>query len=204
MSIGVGNTYSLRFKNEFGDLDGIYTITHSLSYDSILEGDIDLLEFLYRWVNKSQSDLDNDLDDLKSETFFRAIHVETFTELYVPRSFIVGIPNPDVREYSKLMITMNLGLFADPNLLSTVAAAVKQNVINLVGLPVDADPVIMEYGKTWMTGTKYDDLTALRTVNKGNAVNYFALAQQRQETINKQASQIAALEELVRQLNDQP
>ena len=199
MSIDVGTVYQFVFKGGFTDLNGIYKVSHSLDYDTILLEDISLLDFLYSQVNKTAQDLETDLSDYKDNVFYKITHVSTLAVYYVPRSYIVGIPNPDVRPYSKLVLTQDLGPFADPNLLATLMATIQQ--VLQVETGIVELPTIMEYDREWMTGGEYTSIVDDRIANKGNTVNYYSANKELINQITSKNTTIAGLEEIIRNIN---
>jgi len=199
MSIDVGTVYEFTFKSDFTALNGIYKVSHSLDYDTILLEDISLLDFLYSHVSKTAEDLLTDLSDYRDNVFYKITHVTTLAVYYVPRSYIVGIPNPDVRPYSKLVLTLDLGPFADPDLLVTLKETISQ--VLSVNTGITESPVIMEYDQEWMTGGAYNDIVDDRAANKGNTINYYSENLKLIQQLTQKNTTIAGMEELIHDLN---
>lgn len=199
MSIVVGNQYGLKFVSGFTDLDGIYAVTHAVDYNSLLLDDISLMTYLFVHVNKTEADLKTALPDIVDDVFYKIINVVTNAIYYVPRSYIVGIPNPNVAAYSRLMLTMDLGVFADPTLLTTLKNSIRTALLE--GLGIDKEVQVMEYGKRWLTKEDYNTLVADREQQSTGFVNYYEKYNEQVETIQTQASKIAALEEIIRRQN---
>jgi hypothetical protein len=198
MSIELGHAYQFSFTAGFETLNGIYRVTHALSYDSLLEGSVDLLASLYTPAGKDQDDLDADLDALSAESYYKLVHVTSALELYMPKGYIVGIPVPDVREYVKLMLSIDLGVMADPAILQSIVDTVKDVIQGAHG--VTNDPVLLQYSTQWMSETTYEAIVAAREQARTGVTNYYTLSQQQAATIVEKNARIAALEILVDQL----
>jgi len=205
MSITVGHIYKFSFSDDFDSLNGIYKVTHSMDYDTLLEDDVSLLDSLFVPAGLTDVELDAALPDLMTYTFYRLISIEGTQILYVPDQYIVGIPIPDVFEYSKLMIAVDLGPWAEPDTLAAISATISQYLENAYG--ISETPEVMAYDTVWMAESDYEAIVQARqtTIDNGTGVvNYFKEAQIKQNTIDAQAARIAALEDLVAALDAQP
>jgi hypothetical protein len=52
--------------------------------------------------------------------FYKIQSTDTSLIVYVPETYITGFPVVDVREYPKIVLTMNLGIVANPNILNSL------------------------------------------------------------------------------------
>lgn len=201
MNIDIGNTYGFRFKAGFTSLNGIYTVTHGLSWDSILLEEVDLFATLYQKAGKTTGDLEADYADLPVESFYRLVNVTDNTEVFMPKSYIIGIPVPDVFEYQKLMLTVDLGLFAEPDTLATIRNTVGQVLEGQLGTTTDVNVVI--YGSQWMTEGDYEQIVEDRAAARTGVINYYSEVLKKDIVITKLNARIAALEEIVSQQHAQ-
>jgi hypothetical protein len=201
MSVAIGNTYGFKFKTGFDSLNGIYTITHGLSWDSLLLEEIDLFATLYEPAGKLQGDLDTDIADLSLESFYRLVNVEDESIVYMPRSYINGIPVPDVFKYQRLMLSVDLGLYDDPDTLVTLRTSVAQVLEGQLGTTTDVNVVI--YGSKWLTEGDYEQLAEARALARTGVVNYYSEVLKKDIELAKQSARIVALEEIVRLQDEQ-
>ncbi len=201
MSIEIGHAYEFRFKTGFNSLNGIYRVTHAQSYASLLEEDIDLLTYLYSPAGKVQGDLDTDLADIVEDSYYKLVSVEDESViLYVPISYIVGVPVPDVREYGKVMVTVDLGVIADPALLASFQATLGQTLEEALGILTS--PILMQYGTEWMSESAYQALEEAREAAKTGVTNYYTLSIEQAAEILAKDAKIAAYETLVADQHD--
>lgn len=198
MSIELGHAYEFRFKTGFESLNGIYRVTHALSYDSILEAEADLLTNLYAPAGKDQDDLDTDLPVISKDSFYTLVSPADASVLYMPSRYIVGIPIPDVREYAKLMLNIDLGVISDPALLQSITDSIAQILQGAHGIV--SPPVVMQYDTEWMSESTYDAIVTAREASKTGIQNYYTLSLEQAVTIAEKNAKIAALETLVDQL----
>jgi hypothetical protein len=201
MSIDIGNTYKFRFKSGFDSLNGIYTITHGLSWDSILLEEIDLFTLLYEPAGKVANDLDTDKSELTKESFFRLVNVEDGSVVFMPKSYITGVPEPDVFEYPKLMLTVNLGLHIEPDTLATLQATVGTVLLGQLG--TSADVAVVQYGSKWLSEGDYEQIVEDRANSRSGVVNYYSEVLKKDIEIAKKNARITALELLVSQQHAQ-
>jgi hypothetical protein len=231
--------------SKFSLIDGIYLVKGITDYSGVLRDNVKLTDGLYRYVSEPSqvnADFQADLTKLKTANFYKLQAVEDiFTTktvvinstnvsadvkvvpkdaiLYVPTYLVAGLPDPDVQEYAKLMMTIDLGPFADPELLATLKDTVGQILEAYHGIDRDgySDPSrsasgryggisAMIYSSAWLTQDDYKAIEASREVTATDAnassarfkrVNYYLLAKQRQETIARLNAKIAAYEEII-------
>lgn len=204
MSINVGKIYKFAFDSSFASLNGIYKVTHAMDYNTLLENDVDLVSKLFIPAGLTDTEYQAALPDLMTDTFYRLIALDGELELYVPYQYIVGIPVPDVFEYSKIMLGVDLGPWAEPDLLSGISTIISDYLENAYG--ITEAPEVMAYGSVWMAESDYEAIKDVRqdVIDNGTGtINYFRETQNKQTTINAQAARITALEDLVAQLHDQ-
>lgn len=193
----IGHAYEFTFDTGFTDLDGIYKVTHAMTYDSVLLDEVDLYVNLYKPAGKSEQDLETDLPDYVDRTFYRFESVIDTTVLYVPDTIIVGIPAPDVREYAKVMLSVNLGVFADPTLLASLVNTMQQVLEGSHGI-LDI-PIVATYDTTWMSESAYEAIVAAREAAATGTTNYYSDNLVLQQEVADKNAEIAALEIIIAQ-----
>lgn len=114
-------------ETSFSSLNGIYFVDRAIVYKDIIEQDIDLTETLLKNISipngiaeikdgvavDKQALLDSFIGDYLNDVFYKLISTEDESELWVPESLIAAYPNPNVKEYHKVMISTDLGVFDD-------------------------------------------------------------------------------------------
>lgn len=204
MSITVGHIYKFSFEQDFENLNGIYKVTHAMDYDTLLVDDVDLLKSLFEPANLTDIELQAALPTIKTDTFYRLVTIDGQTELYVPYQYVVGIPVPDVFEYAKLMLVVDLGPWAEPDVLAGIQSIISDYLENAYGIV--EQPEVMAYDNVWMAESDYEatkDARQTVITNGTGTINYFTETQKKQVIIDAKDARIAALEALVVQLHDQ-
>lgn len=202
MSITVGQTYKFAFKTDFAALDGIYTLTHAVSWETLLVDEIDLFVHLYNKVNKTEADLDIDTPTIKTDVFYRLQLVTDETVfIYIPSKYIVGLPNAAVEEYSKLMITVDLGTFANANVLATLQQTMRDVLEQNVGVTNEVE--VVEYDTEWLTSSEYATVESDRLNSRTGSINNYLEVIKKDTQIADLQAQVNALTELCSQLNAQ-
>jgi hypothetical protein len=199
MSITIGQIYKFAFIDTFASLNGIYRVTHSMDYNTLLETDVDLMVTLFTPAGLTEQDMQTALPDISTDTFYRLVSPDGLTTLNVPYQYIVGIPVPDVNEYSKIMLAVDLGPWAEPDVLPAMITVISNYLQN--GWGVVKPPELMAYETEWMSAADYEAIKQSRqnVIDSGLGVpNYYAENMAKQTIINNQAARIAALEEIVR------
>jgi hypothetical protein len=133
MQIAINTYYKFEFTKEFSVLDGIYFTERALSYQDLINEGIDLFEGLYAIVGKSKPTYESHLTRYIDSIFYKLINVDTNKFVWIPDNIIIGYPNPNVNEYSKVLLTTNLGIFDDPDTLLAVKNIVAQTIKSLIG-----------------------------------------------------------------------
>ena len=215
MSLKVDTVYKFSFLPSsvtdpigWASLDGYYRLKGIVSYASISSEGVNLIEQLYEPAGKSETEFTTDLNSVPSlildRTYYKLENVKTQKVLVIPSIFVAGLPMGDVNEYSRLMMNIDLGVFANPTQLAMIKNAVFNTLNMTQGLISDpADISLAIYDKEWLTKDEYDSIEEDRASIASTFPNYYKLAEDREAALLEAATRIAALEDLVTQLNSQ-
>lgn len=204
MNIELGEVYKFNFITKFNSLTGIYRADSIIGYDSILENDVDLLETLYTPASLVEADLVTDLPDLAQENFVILISVIDDTIVRtIPMSAILGYPEPDVYEYSQLILNIDLGTFSDNDMLQSIASMVDTKIKGLLGVP--AETSLMTYGSEWMSQSDYQTMQANRAqvIADNPGENVYIRLTQKEAELTAANAKVNALTALVKSLQSQ-
>jgi hypothetical protein len=124
MQIAINTNYHFEFDDRFSILNSIYFVERVLTYNDLVNEEIDLFEGLYALIGMSQPTYESELSRYINDVFYKLRDSNTHKVLWVPESIILGYPNPNVFEYSKVQLLTNLGTFDDPDTLLAI-----QNII---------------------------------------------------------------------------
>jgi len=194
--ISLNRIYGFTFHPEFSALDGVYEVRQILSYDEVVVSQIDMVAFLYSKVGKAESDYDTDRDSYTNDAFYQLRDAsDEETVIYIPKTLIPVMPEINLKQYNKLMLVVDLGLFGNLSSLSTLTAQVSEIISNSEG--VTTAPEIMMYGKEWKTDVEYADMEAARAATKDSVVNYYSETVRLNKIIAEQNSRMASLEAII-------
>ena len=195
----------------FDALNGVYYVRSVLDYPGVFNDGGDLNTQLYKPAGKTQTDLNTDITAIPSkilrQNFYKLQSVKNGLVIYAPVNIVMGMPQGDVKEYSKLMMAVNLGVFANPTTMPILRNTVFDVLRQTQGLLDTAKDVsVTVYESEWLTADEYADLENRRTLNRAATsgfTNYYTEAVNKDATILAQSSRIAQLEELVASLHKQ-
>lgn len=215
MAITINMHYSFKFLDSFGfsSLNGIYRVDRSIGYNDIINEEIDLYKFLYSKVDKSPTDLETDVIKYVDDIFYKLSSMYDDSVIWIPYSLIGGYPNPNVKEYPRVMLTTDLGVFDEPATLTHITRILKDNLRHLLGLEHDTNSddfdirinphtAISVYNTTWMEHSDYEEIKSQRGSVRDNdtstdSKDYYAEYLRVLADNSELEGRIVALEELV-------
>lgn len=171
MSIKIGEIYDFRFgthddNEKYTPLDGIYKVLDIYSYTRILEEDVDLYELTFSKVNILKDSFESEVVKYKYDNIYMLESVLDGDTICIPESLIIGYPSPDVKEYPKIMLSIDLGVFDSPETVLQIEEIVKNTILQTLGSdiatgtnePVDPKVSAVVYMKEWMSVSDYLEL----------------------------------------------
>lgn len=167
----VGTTYKLAFTNPFNVADGIYTVMKIMTYDEAI-GDNVVLNQIYIDAGKTDADYQNDIPTLRTDKILKIKSVSDDKLRYVPMSFLKYEPNANVKEYMRLVIGVDLGVFDNMN----DVLYLKNTIQNLIdgGMGINNEPLIAAVNTTvWMTEEEYNQTVVSRESRKNTLINLY-------------------------------
>lgn len=167
----VGTTYKLAFTNPFNVADGIYTVMKIMTYDEAI-GDNVVLNQIYIDAGKTDADYQNDIPTLRTDKILKIKSVSDDKLRYVPMSFLKYEPNANVKEYMRLVIGVDLGVFDNMN----DVVYLKNTIQNLIdgGMGINNEPLIAAVNTTiWMTEEEYNQTVVSRESRKNTLINLY-------------------------------
>lgn len=206
MLVQTGTTYSFKFKTvagiDFSVIDGIYKVTQELTYADILANKINMVESFYSKVGASASqwsiDIKNESLGFAANSFYKLESVNNKLEptiIYITKQIIDTYPDANIKKYSKLMLVLDLSVFDNPTLMTSVKDKVEQLIMNESG--IDTESVLSVYDDVWMTVSDYDALEVIRNGNKTNSIDLYTENQRLKEQLSAANVRVNALEEII-------
>jgi hypothetical protein len=184
MLLKINEYYQLLFNSAFAALNGIYRITGVLTYQQFLDSDIELFEQLYEPVARTEDELDEDMINYVNDLFYTMVNANNNAVLCAPTSIILA-NNPDVKQYYGTMLTVNLGMFEDPELVYPIADVVLNTLRDRLGNPGQTEEAIQNaealnqladfraniqvYIREWLVSSEYLDTVKRRKLARDRA-----------------------------------
>lgn len=197
MLIVTDKVYNFNFVSPFNALDGIYLVQKIITYEEIVSDQINMVDYLYGKVGLSGEDYNTAQPTYVNDTFYKLEkkNVDEQEIIYVPSSLLDSYPNPNVAEYHKAMVMLDLGTFADTDELATLSS--KLSEVISVDYGITTSPELASYKKVWMPVSDYETLEDTRESNKGTIENYYSKSKAQEELITELQAKIVALEAII-------
>lgn len=173
MNLSVGRVYRFQFVSDFSKLGyepnieaedyspfrGIYRIEKILSYYDVLSAGIDLYDTLYVANGIPHSVFLSDVESFDDATFYLlTCPAEVDKYFYIPDVLFKTTPVADIDEYDKLMLTIDLGIHSDPDMLSELQDIVQKLLEKKWGIvSLDGESIVKlaAYDKIWLHKSDY-------------------------------------------------
>ena len=157
----IGTTSLYTFTKPFEELNGIYTLTKTLTFDQAIAESIDFVNGLYVPAGRGEAEFQDEWRSFRDDQIFQLKSVNENGNLFpVPKSILDRLPDANVREFDNLYIAITLGFFDDPEQLSWLIRQLQDMATSVTG---ETDTVhIYSTGTEWMTDKDYQDLKTVR------------------------------------------
>ena len=198
MYIEVNESYKFEFIEDFNALNGFYKVVQKMTYDEMLEANVDMANGLYALVNKTEQDWARDADSYRDGFIYKIEELNSEFEtkiLYVPELILNGAPDANIHKYGKLSLMVNLGAFKDPEQLSSLIIDIKNILETNYG--ITNEPIVSIYDKVWMSDMDYSYVELARNMHKGTVVNYYSEALKLSQELIDQKARCEALEQII-------
>ena len=204
MQLELNWCYKFCFTDPFDKLDNVYRLTKILTYEEMLNEGI-TLSSLYSLVGKTDADLEKDYIDKNyaNERIYKLVHPTILdTVFYVPKCLLASVPNPSVKEYAKLVVSFNIGIYPGEEDLSYIKNEFGQQLRDYLGYTKDPD--IFSISTQWLTDEDYQKTVDERNANKavdenGNykVLSYFSAFKAQEKEILNLKAKVAAYENII-------
>lgn len=163
MVIQLDRSYKICFKDEedgagadFSTLDGFYEVVRSYGWNELNASGIDLQESLLDYAGIVDKTAIRSLQqNWVNDAFYYCIGMDQDRQIWVPESIIKGYPDPRIGSYKKLMLTIDLGVFANPDDFSTMGKEIMNYLRSNYGID-RPDGIVAAYDNQWMTVDEYE------------------------------------------------
>jgi hypothetical protein len=162
--------------------NGIYRVLSILTFDKLVNSNIDLYNVTYKPVNISEEDYLDIISDIQDKDILELQKVDEDIVVYIPEYHIIKTPDINVKAYYKLGLAVNLGIFDDKDKLDWIKNEIEQTILHLTGINKSADFFTIK--EVWMNEQEYQDIEDDRNSNITNRNTLYSdkLALQKQVT----------------------
>lgn len=168
----VNTVYQFRFTSGFAACDGIYKVLRVMTFDEMISDSINLVD-LYTKVGKLEEDYHKDAASLRTDKILKLEDVTNSENvLYIPNSFNLYEPNPDVQVYANLVLAVNLGMFDDPTQIEFAKNTI-ESIIDK-GIGIKESTLLFSTKDVWMTVSDYKEHVRQRNARKAGLVNLYS------------------------------
>ena len=198
MYIDIDAAFKFIFTPDFSSLDGVYKVVQSLTYDEILASEIDMAIDLYARVNKTAEDWEADAESYRKDIFYKLEVMNGELEedsFHIPISIVRDYPDPNIHEYGKLSIMVDLGPHADEDKMNSLI--IDFQTILETNYGIASTPRLVVYDRTWMSETDYEVIDAAREAAKGTIINYKSESVRLEQELVAARAKIDALEQII-------
>ena len=204
MQLELNWCYKFSFIEPFDKLNNVYRLTKILTYEEMLLEGVTLSD-LYSAVDKTDNDLETDYIEKSyaTERIYKLVHPsDSEIVYYVPRCLISTIPDHNVKEYAKLVVSFNIGIYPGEEDLSYIKEEFGQQLKDYLGY--SKEPDIFSISTQWLTDDDYKSIVEKRKQYRARDDNgnfkimsyYSAYKHQEKELLNLRAK-LAAYENLL-------
>ena len=167
MNLSIGKVYRFQFVSDFKNLGyiphkenqpltaGIFKVDKVMSYLDAVASGIDIYANLYQPLGVSKEVFTDDIPRIADSMIYRLVDpVDKSRVYFVPQTFIEGTPDPSVDEYNKMLLTINLGIHSDPDLLSDITSTLTKLFEKMWGILPEGNSNLVElttYDHVWLT-----------------------------------------------------
>ena len=166
----VGEVCKFSFIEAFNSLNGIYRVLSVNTLDELIALEVNITESTYLKVGLTEEDYLLESPEYEDDKIYKLEHVETLDVIYMPLTYNLEIPDPNIMEYLKLGFAVDIGVFSDQEQIAWIQNQLSQI---LLSIGVETSPTLFEIEPVWMTESEYDVLAADRAELKSGELTHY-------------------------------
>lgn len=192
MNLSIGKVYRFQFVSDFKKLGyipydndqpinaGVFKVDKVMSYLDAVASGIDIYANLYQPLNVPKEVYTSDIPRISDSMVYRLIDpVDKSRVFFVPQTFIEGTPDPSVDMYNKMLLTINLGIQGDPDMMSEIGSMLTQLFEKMWGIKPEGTSNLVElttYDHIWLALDQKRAIdTARKNIAEASQINLAAL-----------------------------
>lgn len=164
--------YSRDPDSEYHDVYcGVYRVDKILSYKDVLSYGIDVYNNLYAPIGVPKDVYNKDEPSFQNTMFYKLVDPRNEDiVIYMPLSFVDGVPDGSIARYDKLILGINLGVFSDLEMVTDMIMILTELLEVRYGIkadgkqfPADKELVkINRYDDIYLTTEEYESINQAR------------------------------------------
>lgn len=179
-----GSVYKFEFVPVLSMLDGIYEVTSIVSRDQFILDGGDVFTDIFEANGLDDTDYATFAEDIEiSRVAFLSYKESVKPNIAVPLCLFPKYPTTNLKPYSRLNLSTDLGLFADQVRLDALTNAIKDILEASAG--VVSTPSLFSVKTEWLTAAEYQTLVDERELLLSNSVTYYSECIRLQNELNE-------------------
>ena len=182
VNLTLGQIYRFSFVKDFEQLGysndpdskyhsvycGVYRVDKILSYKDVLSSGIDVYNNLYAPIGVPKTVYDQDEPTFQNTMFYKLVDPRNEDiVIYIPLSFVDGVPDGSIARYDKLILGINLGVFSDLEMITDMIMMITDLLEVKYGIKADGTQFPLD--KELVQINRYDDVYL--TTEEYNSIN---------------------------------
>lgn len=199
MLIVPGYAYDFKFKSLLSSLNGIYQVSSLLSYEELINTNVDLFASTYEPLGLDEVAYDSDLNSIREGKTAKLVSVNNPEEIwYVPEHLFDIVPDGSVQRYLHLGLAVDLGVFDDSEQLELLKEEIEQIVQTKIGVSQSA--IIYSVKDAWMSKSEFQLIEAARLINIEQTNNHYTDKLKLQKEVDRLKTLITYYEDTLKTL----
>ena len=199
MLIVPGYAYDFKFKSLLSSLNGIYQVSSLLSYEELINTNVDLFASTYEPLGLDEVAYDSDLNSIREGKTAKLVSVNNPEEIwYVPEHLFDIVPDGSVQRYLHLGLAVDLGVFDDSEQLELLKEEIEQIVQTKVGVSQSA--IIYSVKDAWMSKSEFQLIESARLINIEQTNNHYTDKLKLQKEVDRLKTLITYYEDTLKTL----
>lgn len=161
-----GTTCLFTFTTPFASLNGIYVIMRTMTFETALATGVNFVASLYTPAGLSAGQYTSDASSYANQTVLQIQSVAATKQiLYIPIGVLSQVPDPTVKRYSDVYLSIHIGPFADETVYTWIAGQLNDIASSVTGNTDTAQFYSNPADDVYLTHGAYAALSETRAAN---------------------------------------
>jgi len=198
--VNVGQVYKFMFKPIIESFTGIYRLMTIMTPDDVVSTNVDLYKTTFKAHGVSEVDYVAQVKNLLTDSVIfklRDVH-KTGIVYYVPEFILLGQPIVNVTAYRRLGLAVNLGIFGNTNLLTSIRDEIEDMLVGRAG--IESGAILFSPEEVWMVDEEYKVIESERREKISSNRSIYSDNIELKDQVNKLQSTVEAYEEIIKRI----